>query len=475
MFTLDGFENLVANIATGRDKAAFNSWSVIERSPMELEAMYRSGWLGRKIIDIPTDDMTRKWRTWDADDEFIKKVDETENLFGTREHVRKALRWARLFGSAAIIIGVRDRLGKPDQPLDVAKVTAGDLLYLHVEIAPYLSIRQWNTDLTSPDFGKPEIYNYSPFRHGGGSANGATNILVGVHASRIIPISGVGLPPYAALQANRWGDSVFTAIEQTMNTAGSITAVIASLLMETKLDVIKVKDLAAWSATEEGEAKLKKRFALAAFLKSVNNQLVLDAEEEFDQKQITFTGLSDIHIRIMQEISGAADIPVTRLLGQTPAGLHATGDSDLRNYYDSISAKQESELRPALERLDKIMFAANGVTLPANAAFRFAPLWQETPTQRAENALKKSQATKALSDTGLVDDETLAKGVVSQLIEDGVYPGLKAAVKESATGGIADPDEVDPEDDPPPGPNEVAALAALEKSTGRKPRASKKP
>ena len=93
---LDGFENLVANIATGRDKAAFNSWSVIERSPMELEAMYRSGWLGRKIIDIPTDDMTRKWRTWDADDEFIKKVDETENLFGTREHVRKALRWARL-------------------------------------------------------------------------------------------------------------------------------------------------------------------------------------------------------------------------------------------------------------------------------------------------------------------------------------------------------------------------------------------
>lgn len=458
MMTLDGFENVVANIATGRDKASFSSWEVIQRSPLEYEAMYRSGWLGRKIVDIPCDDMTRKWRTWNSDDDFIKLVDETEKLFRTRDRVTKALRWARLFGSSAIMIGVKPRLGKPDEPLDVAKVTAGDLLYLHVEIAPYLTIQSWNNDLLSPDFGKPEFYRYQPFRHGGtiGGSQMAAAVSLQVHASRVIPLCGVGLPPYASLQSNKWGDSVFTAIEQTLNTAGSTTAVIASLLMEAKLDVIKVKDLAAWSATKEGEDKLKKRFALAMLLKSINNQLILDADEDFDQKQINFSGLSDVHIRIMQEISGAADIPVTRLLGQTPAGLHATGDSDLRNYYDSISAKQEVDLRPVMERLDAIMFAANGVTLPKDASFAFEPLWQETPTQRAENALKKAQATKALNDTGLLDDEVFAKGVVSQLIEDGVYPGLDAAVKEAGNDGIADPDEADPD----PGENELAAIEA---------------
>ncbi len=457
MFALDGFENLVAGIAGARDKASASSWSVEQRAPLEYEAMYRSGWLGRKIVDIPTDDMTRKWRAWDADDEFIKRVEATEKKFGTRERVTKALRWSRLFGSAALIIGVKPRLGKPNEPLEVSKVKEGDLLYLHVEIAPYLTIQSWNNDLLSPDFGKPEFYRYQPFRHGGSigpsEMTSAASVSLPVHASRVIPLAGVGLPPYAALQSNRWGDSIFTSIEQTLNTAGSVTAVIASLVTEAKLDVIKVKDLAAWAATQEGEEKLKKRFALAMFLKSINNQLVLDAEEEFDQKQIAFSGLSDVHIRIMQEISGAADIPVTRLLGQTPAGLHATGDNDLRNYYDAISAKQEADLRPVLDRLDAIMFAADGVTLPSEAKFRFAPLWQETPTQRAENALKKAQATKALYDTGLLDDETLATGVVSQLIEDNVYPGLKAAVKDSATGGVADP-----EDDPEPEPEEMKAL-----------------
>jgi len=476
MFTLDGFENVVAGIATGRDKASASLWQVEQRAPIELEAMYRSGWLGRKIIDIPTDDMTRKWRVWDGDAAFIKRVEESEKKFGTPERVTKALRWSRLFGSAAIMIGVKPRLGRPDEPLDVSRVSEGDLLYLHVEIAPYLTIQSWNNDLLSPDFGKPEFYRYQPFRHGGSigpsEMTSAASVSLPVHASRVIPLSGIGLPPYAALQSNRWGDSVFTSIEQTLNTAGSVTAVIASLLMEAKLDVIKVKDLAAWSATAEGEAKLKKRFALAMFLKSINNQLLLDAEEEYDQKQINFSGLSDVHIRIMQEISGAADIPVTRLLGQTPAGLHATGDNDLRNYYDAISAKQESDLRPVLDRLDVIMFASNGITLPSEASFRFAPLWQETPTQRAENALKKSQATKALYDTGLLDDEVFAKGVISQLIEDGVYPGLEAAVAESATGGVSDPDEADDA----PGPEEMKALQAdpvAPTKPARKPRVKK--
>lgn len=459
MLTNDGFENVVANIATERDKASFGSWSVIQRTPVEYEAMYRSGWLGRKIIDIPTDDMTRKWRTWDADDEFVSEVEEAEKKFQIRERVQTAKRWARLFGSSAIIIGAKPRLGKPDEPLDVARFSTDDLLYLHVEIAPYLTIRSWVTDLASPDFGKPEFYLYQPFRHGAISMEGKVSqasVSVLVHASRVIPFAGLTLPPYASLQANRWGDSIFTAIEQTLNTAGSVTAVIASLLTEAKLDVIKVKDLAAWSATAEGEAKLKKRFSLAMLLKSVSNQLVLDADEEYDQKQITFSGLSDVHIRMMQEISGAADIPVTRLLGQTPAGLHATGDSDLRNYYDHISAKQESEIRPQLERLDAMIFAANGITLPKGASFRFTSLWQETPQQRADTALKNAQATKFLHDTGLLDDEAMAKGVISQLTEDGVYPGLDAAIKDSATDGVAPPDQREPA--PEPGPGERAAM-----------------
>lgn len=427
----DGLENLVAGIGTDKDKAAAFGWAVVEHSPMALEAMYRSGWLGRKIIDIPTDDMTRKWRAWSADDGFIKQVEAAEKKYAVREKVTKAKRWARLFGSSAIMIGVNKRLGKPNEPLDVAKVSTDDLLYLHVEIAPYLTIRQWNTDLLSPDFGKPEIYLYQPFRHGGGTATASVSIEV--HASRVIPFCGMELPPYASLAVNRWGDSVFTAIEQTINTASGLTAVIASLILEAKVDIIKT-DLSGL-ATQDGEDRIKKRFGLAMLLKSINNTLLMGKDEEFDQKQINFSGLSDIHIRLFQETCGAADIPASRFISQSPAGLHASGESDLRNYYDMIEAKQQSEIKPQLDRLDVVMFASNGLTLPANASYHFVSLWQETPTQRADNALKKAQATAAIVNTGLIADDLMTEGVVSQLIEDDIYPGLEAAVKEARANG----------------------------------------
>lgn len=443
----DGLENLVANIGTDRDKAKATAWVVWDRSPVELESIYRSGWMGRKIVDIPTDDMTREWRSWSAEDELVKQIEAAEKAFAIRDKVTTAKRWARLFGSAAIIIGAHQRLGRPEDPLDIARMSTKDLLYLHVEIAPYLTIAEWDNNIASPNFGKAAFYTYQPFRHGAPVDTAATGVSGGVvrlHASRVIPFAGAPLPPYAALQGAKWGDSVYTAIEQSLNTAGGVTAVIASLIYEQKIDVIKT-DLSGL-ATKEGEDRIRKRFGLAMALKSVNNTLLLGRDEEFDQKQFTWAGLSDIHIRIMQEISGAADIPITRFLGQSPSGLQSTGESDLRNYYDGIRARQQAELSPQLETLDRALFASNGITLPKDANFAWKPLWQETPKERADNALKRAQATKIYVDSGLIDDSIMTDAVASQLVEDRVYPNLEAAIKDARARGETiegDDDEAD--------------------------------
>lgn len=34
-----------------------------------------------------------------------------------------------------------------------------------------------------------------------------------------------------------------------------------------------------------------------------------------------------------------------RLFGQSPAGLNASGDSDLRTYYDNVANGQDKQLR----------------------------------------------------------------------------------------------------------------------------------
>ena len=424
MNATDGLQNVVAELGTPKDKASAWTYAVRHQSNIELENIYRSSWLGRKIVDVPVDDMTRNWRTWHADSGLVDRIEAAERKFDVRAKMSEALRWARLFGASALIIGTKS--GRPDEPLDVERMAQGDLQFLHLAVSPALIVKAWETDFNSPRFGQPSLYTFTPTVPGSMATPS-----VDVHASRVIPFTGVELPPNASRGLTSWGDSVFTSILDTLLTAGSITSVIASLVLEAKLDVVKIADLGALLSTPGGEDKIRKRFALAASLKSVNNMLLLGEGEEYDQKTLNFAGLSDIHIRIMQEVSGAADIPATRLLGQTPAGLQATGESDLRNYYDMIQARQETSLRGALERCDRVVFASEGIELPREAFFSFNALWQETPSQRAENALKKAQATKALHGTGLIAEALLAKGVVSQLIEDGVYPGLVATFNPS--------------------------------------------
>jgi hypothetical protein len=116
--------------------------------------------------------------------------------------------------------------------------------------------------------------------------------------------------------------------------------------------------------------------------------------------------------------SGAADIPATRLLGQTPGGLQSTGQSDIRNYYDRISAGQNLEVRPALSRLDEILIRSALGSRPDAVQYTWAPLWQMTEVEKADVFAKKAKGTKDIADTGLIPDQAFARGVQNMFVED---------------------------------------------------------
>lgn len=129
-------------------------------------------------------------------------------------------------------------------------------------------------------------------------------------------------------------------------------------------------------------------------------------------------------------MSGAADVPVTRMLGQSPKGMNSTGESDLRNYYDHVAAKQKVELTPNLARLDRALIRHALGAEPDDVWYTWRPLYQPSDKEKAEIFAGKAKAIKDLSDTGLVPDLALAKGVQNMLIEDGSLPGLEAALDE---------------------------------------------
>jgi hypothetical protein len=49
-----------------------------------------------------------------------------------------------------------------------------------------------------------------------------------------------------------------------------------------------------------------------------------------------------------------------RLLGQSPAGLNSTGESDWRNYYDGINARQNKDLGDGTTTIYKLTAQSAG-------------------------------------------------------------------------------------------------------------------
>ena len=422
----DTLTNLVAHLATGKSKAAADRFGFRTLDDAELEAMYRGDWVARKAVDIPVNDMLRPWRSWQASADQITAIEAAEKRHDVRRKIARALRWARLYGGAAIIIG--DGSPNPELPLAPETIKKGGLKYLTVLPRRNVTTTDIELDPANPYFGEPKSYQIS----------GVTGTIVTIHPSRVIRILGNEAPGIENEQARQgWADSVLQAIYDALHHVALASGAGAEMIHEAKLDIISVPDLGAMLSTPEGTNSLTRRFQNANMLKSINNMLLLDQNEKYDRKQTSFAGVTDVVRMYLQIVAGATDIPATRLLGQTPGGLNASGDSDTRNYYDMLDGQRHDVLRPILERLDPILWRDQTGAIPADAWFEFGPLWQPTAQEKATTAKTKAETTKLYHDMGLIPDDFLAIGVANQLIEDGVYPGAEeqlATVRSAANG-----------------------------------------
>jgi len=417
---LDTLTNVVAGLFSAKDKLAHDRFGLFSQDRGQLDAAYRGDWIARKVIDVPPFDMTREWRRWHAAPPQIAAIEAEEARLGLQAKVARALRLARLYGGAALVLGAGD--ADPSQPLP--PIGPGALRYLHVMHRWEITPGEIERDVLSPLFGEPAWYQVASAgqRRAGQS--------VRLHPSRVIRLLGAELPDWAAQGADGWGDSVLQAVMDAIRQAGLATQGVAALIHEAKLDVIRIPSLAQSLSTQDYAAKLVDRFTLANTMKGLVNALVIDKEEEWDRKQLSFAQLPEIMQQYLQVAAGAADIPATRLLGQAPAGLNATGEGDIRNYYDRIAAEQRVVLGPALRRLDEALILSALGERPAEIHFDWAPLWQLGAVERAAVAKTKAETTAVYAAVGLIPATVLGRAVRNQVIEDGLYPGIEAAYAE---------------------------------------------
>jgi phage-related protein (TIGR01555 family) len=427
-----GWFDTLSNWLTGmmlsnKDKTTGARYYLEQITPDQLEEAFRSDWIARKIISIPAWDSTREWRDWQAEQDQIETIEDVEREFNLQAKVREALVKARLYGGAGIIIGTQS--GDTAQLLEPESIGEGGLLFLHVVTRHELSAGPLENDITSPYFGVPQWYTVNSLR----SAN-KLMAAQRIHPSRVVRFVGNPAPSLVTAPEG-WGDPVLWVVNDAVRSAGLTSQSIAQLIQEAKVDFIKVPELSNIFATQEATNKYVDRMSLINTMKSSTNAVLLDKDEEWDRTQITFGGMPDVLQTYLIVAAGAADIPATRLLGRSPAGMDATGDSDMRNYYDRIKSEQSLTIEPALQILDQCLQVHAFGALDEDIFYEWSSLWQMDEEQKAKIDKSKAEAAKIIVDTGLVPFEALAKGFQNMLIEEGTYPGIEAALQEAEAAG----------------------------------------
>ncbi|MBQ4773471.1 DUF1073 domain-containing protein [Pectobacterium versatile] len=400
----DGLANMMTGMGTERDRRTFNRFMFnMLQDFAELEAAYIDNWIARDIIDIPVDDSTREWREFASDD--ATAIREAEKLYNVQSVTQDAFKWAGVYGGAGVLMITDQPFNKP---LKVKKIKQGSLKRLLVLDRMFINGQAFNvTNPLAENYMLPDYFVVN-----GGSQQ--------IHYSHFVKAPGAPLPMRLRMINGGWDDSRLRRCLEDVKDAVSAKSGVAALIQEANIDVINRENLANDLAAGDMDDVIAQRYNIFGMMKSLYRLALLDKNEEFDRKQISFGGLGEILSVLMEWTAGAAGIPMTRLFGVQAKGLGDSGQGDMNNYYNTIRGGQESKYRPFLKRIDEVLIRSTLGTMPDGLDFEFAPLSQPTDTELSAQRLADAQADDIRLDQGVVRRSQVAR----KLMEQGVY-GIK--------------------------------------------------
>ncbi len=434
-YTADSFQNFAARLGLGagsqHDQSTYG-FDFLSRDRVKLEAMYRSSWVVGQVVDVVAEDMTREGvniRGLEDPSDAIK-INSVMDQLEIWDRLSDTIKWGRLYGGAIAVMLIDGQ--NVGTPLNIDTIGKGQFKGLLVLdrwlVTPTL------TDLVTDygvDFGKPKYYDVVADSFGLSGMR--------IHHSRVIRLDGVNLPYWQRIAENLWGISVIERLFDRLTAFDSTSMGVAQLVYKAHLRTYKVKGLRSIIAAG-GKAfeALVKQIEHIRLWQSNEGMTLMDAEDEFETHQYSFSGLDAVLLQFGQQLSGASQIPLVRLFGQSPAGLNATGESDLSNYYDNINQQQERRLRTPLHKLIRIISLSTlGKDVPEGFEFDFKSLWQIDDAAKAEIADKVTSAVCKAEEQGLISRQTAMKELRQSSETTGIY------------SNISDEEIKDAEDDPP--------------------------
>lgn len=420
----DGYVNLLNKYGTKQDNSEAYKF---EREPvipdMQLTGLYEGNGLFSKIIDTPAEEALKHGFDLNLkSDEVNAFVEDALDDLEWEEKAATAIKWARLYGGALIVMLIDDGRGL-EEPVDWEHIRSIDELRVYERsiVQPdYASLYQQDYGGNGvgnrvSKFGQPEYYYVS-------SIYGSFK----VHESRCLVFRNGVLPEQTSNATYLfWGMPEYVRIRRALRETVTAHTDSVKLLERSVQAIYSMKGLASLLTTDDGENQVLKRLQLVDTSRGLLNSIAIDSEgEQYDFKTFQFSGVKDVIDATCNMLSALTNIPQTILFGRSPAGMNATGDSDFESYYNFVEKIQRLMLKRNLRTLLDVVFragiASGDVAEEPDYKLEFKPLWSLSDTEqatvdqtKAQTALVKAQTAQAYVDMQALDPTEVRRRLAS--------------------------------------------------------------
>lgn len=337
-------------------------WFFISNFRQVLSEAYVELGLIQTICDLPVEDAMRGGldiKSKQLEEDQIKELQVNMDRDGDLLAVAQAGKWTRLFGGAGVII-LTDQ--DPELPLEVNAIGPDTPLEFRPVDMWELFWDKQNTEGYDPstqthDF---EYYNYYGEK---------------LHKSRVMQMKGLEAPSFLRPRLRGWGFSVVEKLVRSINQYLKATDLGFEVLDEFKLDVYKIKNLVNTLLSPNGDANIKKRVQMANWQKNYQNAIVMDSEDDFDHKQLSFAGLAETMAGIRMQVASDMRMPITKLFGQSvSSGMGNTDQNDMENYNSMVEAEVRNKIKYDILRVCEIKCQKLFGFIPDDLEISFKPL-----------------------------------------------------------------------------------------------------
>lgn len=398
---IDGWANAFSGMGTSRDKSTATQVVPAPRlTDVELEIVFTDDALAARMVSALPEESLRqgvvlKYKGENAD-AHVKQMQKRIRDLNVIPSFIEGATWGQLFGWGGTFIGAND--GQEDMAIPFNPRGVSEVLHFVSLDARDVTPGEKYQDPLDPRYGRPEFWRLV-----------ADGVRTGdlIHQSRFIEWPGAMTARRTRKAQQGKDSSVLQRAYGPLRSAANVWGATESLMQESSVGVFKIKDLISIIA-EDGLSTLRARMEAADMGKSTIRSLLIDQDESYERVQSGVEGIANVVDRAWQFCSAAARMPMTVLFGRSPAGMNATGESDIRQWYDQLKTYQSNVMHPRLEYVVQLIAYAEHLGDPALWEVEFPSLWQMSPTETADLQSKVAGTDKTYIDAAVVMPEEVA-------------------------------------------------------------------